>query len=403
MKKFFINLFLVILMVTPVLNGVKADAAEQKTIKIGLLYPLTGPLAIFGGQMLDVSKMTFELYNNQVAGKKIELIIGDEGSKQSMALDTARKMVESDKVAIILGPVLGPVKLAVGSYMAKAGIPQLNTTPTPWPILTPAMPWSISGAGSDQQITSASGAYAYIAGYRKISIMTLELAHGRDNASAFKAAFEAKGGKVIQEQYTPFPASDYAPYLTKIQKTDALAAWFEGADSIMFLTQFHDFGIYKKMHLMSIFPGAFMANYILQELPAAAADSVVGEITVTPYSPFLNHSENKKFTEIIKNKFNRRPTETDSTTYDSCLILIKALESIKGDVTSEKLRAAILNVRFTGAQGPVLFDKKTRCRIRNIYACKVIKENGKYDWGKPVYTFKNVPPAGFAPPPAPRK
>ena len=402
MKRKLIYLFLAILIAGPILSADAGHAANQ-TIKIGLLFPLTGPMAITGTQMLDVSKLTFGMFDNQVAGHKIELVIGDSGSKPSMAIDTARKMVEDDKVSLIIGPVIGHVKLAVADYLSKVGVVQLFNTPAPWPILTPAMPWSISGAGSEQQISSASGAYAYIAGYRKISIITPDLAHSRGFAYGFKKAFEAKGGKIIQEQFVPSPCNDYASYLTKLQAADALGAWFNGSEAIMFLTQIHEFGIRKKMPVTSIFMGAFMVNYILDELPAAAADAVVGEITTTPYSPFLKHAENQKFVEITKSKYGRRPDDTGSTTYDTCLIAIKALEATGGDVTPELLRNAILDVNFMATQGPVFFDKSTRCRIRNIYACPVIKESGKYDWGEPVYTFKDVPPVGFAPPPPPPK
>ena len=71
--------------------GPSPAPAPAETIKIGLLYPLTGPMAMTGARMLEANKLAFEHVGNQVAGKKIEVISGDSGSQPAMAIDTARK------------------------------------------------------------------------------------------------------------------------------------------------------------------------------------------------------------------------------------------------------------------------------------------------------------------------
>lgn len=373
---------------------------SQEPIKIGLIYPLTGPMAMTGARMLEANTLAFEQAGYQVAGREIEVVEGDSGSQVAMAIDTARRMVENDKVAVILGPIMGNVKMAVAEYMSEVGIPHLNTSPAPWPIVTPAMPWSIAGAGAEQQISSTSGAYAAKRGLKTVTLMTEDLMHSHGFADAFKAAFEAEGGQVIQEQFTPYPSSDFAPYLTALKDADALAAWYEGSDAILFLNQVHDFGIRKKMPVTSIFHGSFMANFILHAIEPAAAEACLGEITVTPYSPFVDNPVNKEFVEFFQEKYGYLPDDTDTTPYDGGLIILKALEATGGDTTPEKLRDAILGLDFMATQGRVIFDKELQCRIRNVYVCEVAEVEGKYLW-KDIYTYEDVPPAGFAPPPAP--
>jgi len=295
---------------------------------------------------------------------------------------------------------MGNVKMAVADYMSKAGVPHLNTSPSPFPILTPAMPWSFAGGGSEQQFSSAAGAYAYELGHRTVAIMTEDLMHAHGFVYAFKAAFEGKGGKVIQEQYTPYPSTDFASYLIALKDADVLAAWYEGSDAILFLTQVHDYGIRKRMPVMGAFFGSFFANFILHALPPEAAEATIGEITATPYTPFLEHEENKKYVELFQQKYGYLPDDTDTTPYDGGLIILEALKATGGDTTPEKLREAILKVDFMGTQGRIHFDHETQCRIRNVYVCKVDKVEGKYAW-VPIHTFKDVPPFGFAPPPPP--
>ncbi len=402
MKRLFLILLSIVLVSGLIFGACAAPAVApgKEPIKIGLLYPLTGGMAMTGARMLEANKLAFEHAGYAVAGRKIQVIQGDDGSQVAMAMDTARKMVENDKVSIILGPIMGNLKIAIAEYMSKVGLPHLNTSPASWPILTPPMSWSIAGGGSEQQFASASGLYAYERGLRKVTVLTEDLIHSHGFADAFKAAFEAKGGKVVQEQFTPYPCTDFAPYLTVLKDADALAAWYEGSDAVLFFTQVHDFGVRKRMPVTSIFFGSFYANFILHALPAAAADACLGEITVTPYSPLLDHAENKKFVDIFKKKYGYLPDDTDTTPYDGGTIVVNALKATGGDTTPAKLRDAILGLDFMGVQGRVVFDKGTRCRIRNVYVCKNDKVEGKFLW-TPVYTFKDVPPAGFAPPPAP--
>ncbi len=381
--------------------GPSPAPAPAETIKIGLLYPLTGPMAMTGARMLEANKLAFEHAGNQVAGKKIEVISGDSGSQPAMAIDTARKMVEHDNVAIILGPIMGNVKIAVADYMSKVGKPHLNTSPASAPILTPAMPWSIAGGGSEEQFASGAGKYAGEGmGFKTVTLMTEDLFHAHGFVDFFKEAFAKDGGQVIQEQFTPYPSTDFASYLVALKDADALAAWYEGADAILFLAQVHDYGIRKRMPVYTVFFGAFMANFILDALPPAAADACIGEITTTPYTPLIDTPENKKFVDLFKQKYGSLPDDTDTTPYDGGTIAVKALEATNGDTTPAAIRDAILKLDFMGTQGRVRFDPETRCRIRDIYVCEVAKIEGKFAWA-PVHVYKDVGPYGFASPPAP--
>lgn len=100
------------------------------TIKVGVMYPLTGPLAMTGKRMVDAATFAFE-QAGLIAGKKIEVIAEDTGEPDpSIAVDKARKLVEFDKVCAIIGPLTPPAKFSVGSYMAQAGVPRSPLTLT---------------------------------------------------------------------------------------------------------------------------------------------------------------------------------------------------------------------------------------------------------------------------------
>ena len=89
---------------------VSADlqAAEKGPIKIGYICPSTGNFAQMGMDMVDGFKMFLDEINYTVAGRKIELIVEDEGDSPATAVTKARKLVTADKVHLMAGVFLTP-------------------------------------------------------------------------------------------------------------------------------------------------------------------------------------------------------------------------------------------------------------------------------------------------------
>ncbi len=367
--------------------------APAKPIKIGIMFPLTGPMAMTGERMVNAAKFAFEQINYEVAGKKIEIIVEDSGASPSMALDKARKLVEHDRVSMILGPLVGPEKAAVGAYMAQAGIPHINHVPCTWKMTE--YEWSFLAGGSNFQHPSAIGAYAADEmGLKTVTVLTRDDVDGHDFTAAFKAPFEARGGKVIQEQYTPFGASDYAPYMTALKDADAVAGWVSGADAIRYLIQYQEFGIRARMPLVALFLGSFFQSFVLNALPPAVAEAMRGEKCPTQWSPFVESEVSKQFVEDFQKAKGMLPTEADSSPYSAARVIIEALKAAGGDTTPEKLRQTLLSLDIQVPEGRIRFDPETRCAHRDIYIIKVDKVGDAFTT-VPVYTYKDVPPRGL--------
>jgi branched-chain amino acid transport system substrate-binding protein len=376
-----------------------SPAYSADVIKIGIMYPQTGPLAMTGERMVKAAKFAFDQAGNQVAGKMIEIVVEDSGGQPAMAVDKARKLVQRDKVDMIIGPLIGSTVIATSNFMSKAGVPHLATSPSPPPVFF--QKWTFATCGSEPQHSSSIGAYAYdTLGIRKITVMTGDTIQGHGFLNAFMGVFKHKGGKVVQEQYAPHPCNDYAPYLTTLKDADALVAWFDGADTIRFLTQVHEYGVRKRMPVIGAFHGSFYAPFILNRMPPAAAEAVLGEYCSTPYTPLLDTPINKKFVKAWKDKFGYLPDESIAGPYEGVLVALAALKVTKGDTKPSKIRDAILGLRLDTPGGPVRFDAKTKSRVRDVYIFKNAKLGKEFVW-EPVHTFKDVPPFGFGPPPGP--
>jgi branched-chain amino acid transport system substrate-binding protein len=332
---------------------------------------------------------------SQVAGRKIEIITEDDLGKAEGALDKARKLVENDKVSMIIGPTGGDTVSAVSEYVNKVGIPQLTTTPSPTGIILGKNQWTILTAGTYNLNGPCMARYAFEQlGLKNVDIMTADWAGGHGHLDAFIKAWKKLGGQIAQEQYPPRGTGDYGPYFTGLKDAESLVAWFDGADGIRFLSQYTEFGMWQRMPLLAAFFGSFLAPITIKALPPAAAQAVIGKLTPSPYSPLLDFPVNKQFVDAFKKKYNFLPEDVDSGPYQGALITLAALKATGGDTTPEKLRDAILNVQVEGPEGPLRFDKDLKCIIKNTYISKIDKQGNDYLW-VPVYTYKDVPPLGF--------
>jgi len=371
------------------------DAKPADVIKIGHLRPLTGPMAQMSQEKVRSFDWAFERIGYLVAGKKIEIIVGDSQANPEKAIDAARKMVEKDKVALIVGPTQGGEVMPVAGYLNQRKIPHLVTTQEPPPVVIQKMKWTISSGGTEPQGPSPMGVYAYEkAGFRKVITLSGDFTPGHGFLGAFIGTFKKKGGQVVQEIYTPYPTQDFGPYLTSLKDADAVVAWLDGDQAIKLLTQYHEFGIDKRMPMVAATWGAFLAPYILAALPPAAADATIGYLVPTAYSPLLDTPFNKQWVADFKAKFGFTPEDTSAGAYQGAMCVINALKATKGDTSPEKLRQALLSVSFDGPFGRVTFDQKTGVRHMDMHISKIIKQGNEYLW-QPIYTFKDVPPLGY--------
>ena len=92
-------------------------------IRIGLLAPLTGVAAAGGREMVEGTQFWFEQIKNEIAGRKVELLIEDDASNPNVSLQKARRLVEQANVHMLMGNLLANTGLAVANYVKSTGTP----------------------------------------------------------------------------------------------------------------------------------------------------------------------------------------------------------------------------------------------------------------------------------------
>ena len=397
MKKNMLLPLLALLVTFSILVGFAGLAfASEPPIKIGHIRSLTGPIAITNDKMVKGFNLAMELVNYQIAGRKVEIILEDDGAKAEVAIDKARKLVEKDNVAMIVGPTTGGLQMAISTYMNRVGIPNIHTNPSPYGVIAQKHKWTIQVGGATPQVSSCGGRYAFEKlGVKKAIVIGEDSAAGHSYAGAFVLGFKNAGGKVIQEQWTPLGCSDYAPYFAAAKPADGCIVWTSGRDSINILNQYYEYGMWDKMPMFPAFQGAIIESFILARLQPKAAEALEGLVCPIQYSPHVDNETNKKFIEAYQKKYNRPPDNAESTAFNAALVIQAALEATGGDTTPQKFMDAMLATTITSTEGPVRFDKKKKSSIRNVGISKLEKRGKSIVFSAPIFIYKDVPPEGL--------
>ncbi|TIP96177.1 MAG: ABC transporter substrate-binding protein, partial [Mesorhizobium sp.] len=102
--------------------GAPAILRAADTVKIGLSIPITGLQAILGETLLNCYKLAADDLNaaNGIGGRQVELFVEDNQTTTKGSIDKARKLLNEDKVDVIMGTIISPERSATLSVTSRA-------------------------------------------------------------------------------------------------------------------------------------------------------------------------------------------------------------------------------------------------------------------------------------------
>ena len=361
--------------------------AQKGPIKIGFLAPLTGGAAQVGKDMVNGLTMWLEENGNQIAGRKVEVIVEDTQGQPNIALTKLRKLVESDKVHVLAGGLFAHVGYALAPKVDEYKIPML------YPVmaaddLTQRKPakWVVRNGWTSSQPSHPFGEWVVkTLGYKKVVTIGIDYAFGWEVVGGFQKTFEEAGGQVIQKLWAPLGTTDFAPYLSQIRRdADAVFALMVAASSLRFPKQYQDAGLKAKLPLLG--GGTTFDEFVLPSL----GDEAIGGISPLMYSAALDTPINKRFVKDYRAKYGKVPSYYSEVCYTTGRWINDAAKAIGGDLEDrERFLAALRKVEVPDApRGPVKLDAHGN-PIQNIYIRKVEKKDGEL-WNTVVHTFPAV-------------
>ena len=330
----------------------QASPAPVEPIKIGGLFSRSGFFAGGGEDAYRAQVVAFEQVGYEVAGRPIEFIAEDIASDATVTMDKARKLLETDKIDVLIGMTLTAGWDAIGDYLTRMKVPGLASSGLTerqalagWPV------WSHTGPVA--QGAHPMGVYAYdVLGYKTVSILTYEaeFAHGYMD-EGFIVGFESRGGEVLQAQYVPLDVLDFTPYLIKIVDADALVIFVLGGSGLPAIAQIRELGVWDRMPVIEATASQMFDEYFLDQ----AGDTSIGIVGQVEWSPYWETEGNQEFIEAAKERWGVTPGIIGGGAYASAQILLNAIERTGGDVSFEALSKALDDTDMETVRGPVTF------------------------------------------------
>jgi branched-chain amino acid transport system substrate-binding protein len=238
MKKFFLIPLMIVLVIGLMLGGCGGGETEAKTLKIGLVYGLTGP----GSQMqlakVETHKMCAEYINDRggitIDGETyhIELVVADNENSPAGSVTAATKLVHQDQVKFVIGCVV-PVQCdAVASVTDPAKVLYVAERTD---IVHPDRPYYFTpNYGFASPLPGLYEAlHELYPSVKKISYIVEDEAGARAVADLSQNIARGHGLTVMEPVIHPWEAPEYAPEWTKVlgQKPDAVDQGLKMPDS----------------------------------------------------------------------------------------------------------------------------------------------------------------------------
>ncbi len=198
--------------------------ASDTEIKIGNIMPYSGPASAYGviGKMEEAY---FKMINEQggINGRKITFITYDDGYSPPKAVEQARKLIESDEVLFIFGPLGTPSNSAIQKYMNAKKVPQLfvATGATKFGDYKD-FPWTMGWQPAYQSEGRIYGKHLVSTKPdAKIAVMYQNDDFGKDLLKGFKDGLGAKASQIIAEESYEVSEPTIDSHIIKLKSTGA--------------------------------------------------------------------------------------------------------------------------------------------------------------------------------------
>ena len=353
-------------------------AAAQEPVKVGLVAPFSGTAADYGKQMEGGIKAFFRLHGDTFAGRKIQVIIRDTtGPNPEIAKRLAQELVTRDKVDFLAGFGFTPEALAAAPIATEAKKPMvvMNAASS---VVTTRSPYIARFSMALPQVSAPMATWAAKNGIKRVYTLVADYAPGIDSETAFKNAFAAAGGQVIDSVRVPLRNPEFAPYVQRIKDAKPEAVFMfvpAGEQSIAFMKAFEERGL-AQAGIKVIATGDLTDDHVLN----AMGEPVLGVITSHHYSAAHDSPENKAFLKAWAevNKDLKRPNFMGVGGYDGMAAIAEVVRKLGNNIDPDKAMEILRNMKMMSPRGPIAIDPATRDIVQTVYIRRVEKRGSEY-------------------------
>jgi ABC-type branched-subunit amino acid transport system substrate-binding protein len=337
--------------------------AQDKPIKIGLLVTQEGVFTVPGNDVIRLFRMALAEHKNQVAGKKIEWVLGPSDATPDTAVRQARKLFEQDQVDIIVGPLSGSEGIALRDYAktvpnktiingTSAALETTWVTPAPnfFRFNTDGSQW---GYGLGKYVVEKKG-------WKKIATVAADYSFGYTNFLGFALDFCNAGGQIVARHWTPLGNADFGSVIAALpDDVDAIYLGLGATDALNFLNQYQQAGGKAKF-----IGGSILADQSVLAAKGRAKEMLVGTPMSGSQADDWDDAAWQAFVKRYRDAYpasERFPSPSLYATnyYNATNAVLKALDAVKGNLDDNQasFRKALSEVVLDAPNGRIRLDQ----------------------------------------------
>jgi branched-chain amino acid transport system substrate-binding protein len=334
------------------------DADEEKVIRVGWIAPFSGNYAWAGQYLLDAAQMAADEINAQggaaSGGVRIEILHEDDGGDPTKSVNATIKLIENDKVDIIMGPFNSSCTLANMVETERREFPQITFSLSPV-ITEQGHKWIFRMSPADDVTMTSILDYAtQVKGFTKLAFLTDTTDYGTSGYIVGEPYLKELGLEPLTNEKFNIPDKDFTAQLLKIRaaEPDAIVLHGDEADCGLIAKQRLQLG----MNDIPIIGGLPLTG--VKYLENGGPEGTEGTMVATS---FLANSDKPVIQEFVKNftdRYGYTPEARCAAAYDGMYVLAEALKNNGGKTDNVSLREGILNVQgLEGVQGTFNYDE----------------------------------------------
>ena len=190
-------------------GGVRA----QDTIKIGMVMPLTGVLAAAGQQVVAGARFYMRQHGDTVAGRKIELIVKDDGTVPDVGRRLTQQLIVNDKIDVLAGGLTADL-MASAALITEAKKPTVIMLASTTSLIEKS-PYFVRTSCTMAQSSAMMADWAVKNGMTRVVTLVSDFAPGVEAETLFRTRYQAAGGQIAEAIRVPLQSPDFAPALQR--------------------------------------------------------------------------------------------------------------------------------------------------------------------------------------------
>jgi branched-chain amino acid transport system substrate-binding protein len=343
--------------------SVTEQAVAEDTIKMGIIYAMTGKGSALGTKQMDSAKLAVKEINDRgganFGGKrvKIDAIYQDTETKPDVAVRKMKSMIKSNNITALVGGTFAHVSLAMNAQSKRTPIIFCATNGVPEKMFTPKVkgPYSMSMIPPAESI--GSGASAYVTEVMKLKNIVLLLpdyAYGHGALRGHENVLKKMPGVKYTTIMTPVGTADMTPYLIRAMEAKPeiviMGQW--GNDAINILKQAYEMGMLKKTKLFF----QWIVNVFATGIPPEALEGVMcqmfwyHDMSGFPF-PEVTQPANA-FTAFYRSVYGEPPDPYGTSAYMGVHNAVRAMELAQSTDPKKAYEALMANPEWNGPKGP---------------------------------------------------